>query len=61
MLVYCPFLLRNTESSRRFAGDESADNGHTNGIQNFWNLLKRTIGGTYVSVERFHLFLYLDE
>jgi hypothetical protein len=28
---------------------------------NFWSLLKRSIGGTYVSVEPFHLFRYLDE
>jgi transposase-like protein len=34
---------------------------HTNGIENFWSCLKRTIGGTYVSVEPFHLFRYLDE
>lgn len=34
---------------------------HTNGIENFWALLKRSIGGTYVSVEPFHLFRYLDE
>jgi transposase-like protein len=34
---------------------------HTNGIENFWSLLKRTLGGTYVSVEPFHLFRYLDE
>ena len=34
---------------------------HTNGIENFWALLKRTLGGTYVSVEPFHLFRYLDE
>jgi transposase-like protein len=36
-------------------------NVHTNGIENFWSLLKRTIGGTYVSVEPFHLFRYVDE
>ena len=36
-------------------------NVHTNGIENFWSLLKRTIGSTYVSVEPFHLFRYLDE
>jgi transposase-like protein len=36
-------------------------NVHTNGVENFWSLLKRTIGGTYVSVEPFHLFRYLDE
>jgi len=34
---------------------------HVNGIENFWSCLKRTIGGTYVSVEPFHLFRYLDE
>jgi transposase-like protein len=36
-------------------------NVHTNGIENFWTLLKRMIKGTYVSVEPFHLFRYLDE
>lgn len=34
---------------------------HTNGLENFWSLLKRGISGTYVSVEPFHLFHYLDE
>lgn len=34
---------------------------HTNRMENFWSLLKRTIKGTYVSVEPFHLFRYLDE
>ena len=34
---------------------------HTNGIENFWSLLKRELNGTYVSVEPFHLFRYLDE
>src|SRR5450756_2147007 len=34
---------------------------HTNELENFWSLLKRGIGGTYVSVEPFHLFRYLDE
>jgi hypothetical protein len=34
---------------------------HTNGAENFWSLLKRSIKGTYVSVEPFHLFRYLDE
>jgi transposase-like protein len=34
---------------------------HTNGLENFWSLLKRAIRGTYVSVEPFHLFRYLDE
>jgi transposase-like protein len=34
---------------------------HTNGIENFWSLLKRGLGGTYISVEPFHLFRYIDE
>jgi len=34
---------------------------HTNGLENFWSLLKRGLKGTYVSVEPFHLFRYLDE
>jgi len=34
---------------------------HTNGLENFWSLLKRGLRGTYVSVEPFHLFRYLDE
>ena len=36
-------------------------NVHTNGMENFWSLLKRGLHGTYVSVEPFHLFRYLDE
>lgn len=36
-------------------------NVHTNGMENFWSLLKRTIKGTYISIEPFHLFRYLDE
>jgi transposase-like protein len=34
---------------------------HTNGLENFWSLLKRTLKGTYVSVDPVHLFRYLDE
>jgi len=36
-------------------------NVHVNGMENFWSLLKRALKGTYVSVEPFHLFRYLDE
>jgi len=36
-------------------------NVHTNSMENYSSLLKRTLKGTYVSVELFHLFLYLDE
>lgn len=34
---------------------------HTNGLENFWSLLKRAIHGTYISTMPFHLFRYLDE
>jgi len=37
------------------------DKVHTNGCENFWSLLKRSLHGTYVSVEPLHLFRYLDE
>jgi transposase-like protein len=34
---------------------------HTNGLENFWSLVKRAVRGTYVAIEPFHLFRYLDE
>lgn len=34
---------------------------HTQGIENFWSLLKRQLSGTYIAVEPFHLFRYVDE
>jgi hypothetical protein len=37
------------------------ENVHTNGCENFWSLLKRGINGTYISVEPYHLFRYVDE
>src|SRR5207253_1168872 len=36
-------------------------NVHTNTMENFWSLVKRQLHGTYISVEPFHLFRYLDE
>jgi transposase-like protein len=36
-------------------------NVHTNTMENFWSLLKRGLGGTYIAVEPFHLFRYIDE
>lgn len=36
-------------------------NIHTNGLENFWSLLKRCLHGTYIAVEPFHLFRYVDE
>jgi hypothetical protein len=37
------------------------DNVHTNSLENFWCLLKRSIKGTYVHCAPFHLHRYLDE
>jgi transposase-like protein len=34
---------------------------HTNGLENFWSLMKRSLKGTYISVEPFHLQAYADE
>ncbi len=34
---------------------------HTNGLESYWAILKRALKGTYISVEPFHLFRYLDE
>src|SRR6266478_4289455 len=34
---------------------------HTNTLENFWSLVKRQLHGTFVSVEPFHLYRYLDE
>ena len=36
-------------------------NIHVNGMENFWSLLKRALGGTYVSVSPFHLYRYVAE
>lgn len=45
-----------TISTSRFKGRV-----HTNEMENFWSLLKRGLHGTYISVELFHLFRYVDE
>ncbi len=61
-----PFL--NDGLTQKYAHDvvnhlETYVNGkvHTNGLENFWSLLKRGLHGTYVAVEPFHLFRYVDE
>ncbi|MCI0366059.1 MAG: transposase [Phycisphaerales bacterium] len=36
-------------------------NVHTNGLENFWSLFKRSINGTYVAIAPFHLFRYVAE
>jgi transposase-like protein len=48
-----------TDALKSYNGLDEFQN--TNGLENFWSLLKRGINGTYVSVEPFHLFRYLDE
>lgn len=52
--VYTHHVINHAEEYVR-------DNVTTNRIENFWTLLKRTIKGSYVSVEPFHLHRYLDE
>jgi transposase-like protein len=66
--LYTDFLLSYEGLEGRYAHkvvDHAVEyvngNTHTNSLENFWALLKRTISGTYVSVEPFHLFRYLDE
>ena len=45
------------DSANKYVGGKI----YTNGIEDSWMLLKRTLQGTYISVEPFHLFRYLDE
>jgi hypothetical protein len=49
------------EAVEHDANEYVRGNVHTNGIESFWSLLKRSIKGTCVSVDPFHLFRYLDE
>jgi transposase-like protein len=66
--VYTDTLASYGALSPRFA-HETVDHAeqyvdgqvHTNGMENFWSLVKRGLHGTYVSVEPWHLFRYLDE
>jgi transposase-like protein len=46
---------------RHSAGEYVNGSHHTNSIEGFWALLKRSIKGTYISVEPFHLGRYVDE
>ncbi len=62
--AFRPYMGLDAEYVHQFtnhAEEYVRSNVHTNGIENFWSLLKRSIKGTYVSVEPFHLFRYLDE
>lgn len=49
------------ESVNHFVDEYVRGEVHTNGIENFWSLLKRCLHGTYISVEPFHLSRYVDE
>jgi len=49
-------MSSSTTSASTFRG-----NVHTNSVENFWSLLQRTLSGTYVSVEPYHLSAYVDE
>jgi transposase-like protein len=51
---YCHYVIDHAE---KYVEEKV----HTNGLENFWSLLKRGLKGTYISVEPFHLFRYLDE
>src|SRR5688572_20432935 len=52
---------RYADSSHNRLHGKNLRDSATNGLENFWSCLKCTIGGTYVSVEPFHLFRYLEE
>jgi len=51
------FIHKTIDHAERYVDGQV----HTNGLENFWALLKRGLKGTYVNVEPFHLFRYLDE
>ena len=51
------FIHKVVNHSREYVNGQV----HTQGIENFWSLLKRTLRGTYVAVEPFHLDAYLAE
>jgi transposase-like protein len=56
-LKHQDFLHRTVDHAERYVDGQV----HTNGLENFWSLLKRGLKGTYISVEPFHMFRYLDE
>jgi len=66
--IYTDFLL-SYEGLEKDYGHKIVDhaveyvrgNVHTNTMENFWSLVERQLHGTYISVEPFHLFRYLDE
>ena len=61
LLAYCPMDQDYIHATVDHAVEYVRENIHPNGIENFWTLLKRTLKGTYVSVNAEHLTAYLDE
>lgn len=61
MPSYCGLEFGYTHEVINHARSYVEGRVHTNGMENFWSLLKRALGGTYVAVAPFHLFRYLDE
>jgi transposase-like protein len=66
--VYTDQLVSYDKLAQKYAHEvvnhlEGYVNGrvHTNGLENFWSLLKRSLHGSYVAVEPFHLFRYVGE
>ena len=56
-LLHSRFIHEFVNHAERYVNGQV----HTNGLENFWSLLKRNLRGTYVAVEPFHLDRYLDE
>jgi transposase-like protein len=54
---YNDFVHQTIDHAERYVDGQV----HTNGLENFWSLLKRGLKGTYIAVEPFHLFRYVDE
>ena len=61
LVAYCQMDEAYLHQTVDHAVEYVRENVHTNSLENFWCLLKRTLKGTYVSVNAEHLFRYLDE
>lgn len=60
-VAYGTLKYRYVHDTVNHADSYVKDRVHTNGLENFWSLMKRNLAGTYVCVEPFHLDRYLDE
>jgi hypothetical protein len=60
-VAYSDLASRYAHEVVNHAEEYVKDRVHTNGLENFWALLKRGLRGTYVAVEPFHLERYVDE